>query len=230
MHKDLVCDLLNIENDEIKLSERSTEIDTKTQNKEVRDIVAKLKHTVREHNLIALSAPEIGIQKRIFVINFKEEIKTFINPVIISAKGIQLSKETCNIITNKSYLVPRNDDIQVAYQGPTGNYNERQLIGAAAFIFQHEMQHLDGLLISDIGLEIDEEFENATDDEKNEIINIYLDSLDMKQKTVEQEINDNSELKAISDAIDFMTSVYQGKTEIIQEVIDEPVNKDETGV
>ena len=230
MHKDLVCDLLNIENDELKLSERSIEIDTKNQNKEVREIVAKLKHTVREHNLIALSAPEIGIQKRIFVINFKEEIKTFINPVIISAKGIQLSKETCNNIDTKIYLVPRNSEIHVAYQGPTGNYNERQLIGAASFIFQHEMQHLDGLLISDIGLEIDKDFENATDEEKNEIINIYLDSLDMKQKNVEQEINDNSELKEISDAIDFMTSVYQGETEIIQEVIDEPVNKDETGV
>lgn len=218
---ELICDILTINDDEIKLSERSREVNTLTQNIDVRNIISKLKNTVREKNLISLSAPAIGSQYRIFVINFHEEIKTFINPVIIDAKGIQLSKEKCDSIPNKTFIVPRNNSITVAYQSPTGKYNEKQLLGAAAFIFQHEMQHLDGLLISDIGLEIDDDFENASDEEKQEIINLYLDSLDMKQQEVEKEISETPELQEIENAINYMTSVYTGKTQIEAEPLDE---------
>ena len=44
------------------------------------------------------------------------------------------------------------------------------------------MDHLDGLLLSDIGLEIDDAFESASQEEKDEVINWYLDTLDLKAK------------------------------------------------
>lgn len=219
------------EENEIRLSERSTEIDVLKQSSLQRSIVTDLKQTLKANeNLIALSAPAIGEQRRIFCIRFKEEIKTFINPVITEAKGLELNRETCSSIPGKTYLVPRNNDLTVVYQKPMGKVETRQFIGQAAFVFQHEVQHLDGLTIADIGLEIDEEFDNATEEDKQEIIKMYLDSLDIKYNDVQKEINNDKELKQISDAIDFMTSVYKGETKIegYNDKEDKNVNKDKS--
>ena len=84
----------------------------------------------------------------------------------------------------------------------------------AACVFQHELDHLDGILLSDIGLEIDDDYINASQEEKDEVINWYLDTLDLKAKEVQKEIDDNPELKEIQNGIDFMTSVYKGETQI----------------
>ena len=165
-----IKEILKIEDKEIELSERSVEIDTTVQNKECREIASALKQTLKKNNLVALSAPAIGIQRRIFVINFEEEIKTFINPIILNAKGLELSKETCSSIPGRKFLMLRNNDINVIYQKPTGKIESRELKGRAAFVFQHELQHLDGVLLSDLGLEIDEDFENATEQEKDELL------------------------------------------------------------
>lgn len=213
--------ILSIEDNELQLSRRVDEIDPRTESKLQRDITKALKDTLNANKLTALSAPAIGEEKRIFVINFREEIKTFINPIIVQAKGMELSLETCSSIPGKRFLVPRNNDIMVVYQRPMGKIEQRQLIGRAAFVFQHELQHLDGLLISDIGLEIDDDFDNAPEEEKNEVIQAYLESLDIRRNELHEEIQATPELKQLSDGIDFMTSVYTGKTKI------EPIKEDE---
>ena len=47
---------------------------------------------------------------------------------------------------------------------------------------------------------------------------MYLNSLDLRSKELNQEIQENPELKQMSDAIDFMTSVYKGETKLEVEV------------
>ena len=212
--------ILSIEDNEIQLSKRVDEIDPRTESKLQRDITKALKDTLTANKLTALSAPAINEEKRIFVINFREEIKTFINPIIVQAKGMELSMETCSSIPGKRFLVPRNNDIMVVYQRPMGKIEQRQLIGRAAFVFQHELQHLDGLLISDIGLEIDDDVDTASEEEKDEVIQAYLESLDIRRNEINEEIQTDPELKQLSDGIDFMTSVYTGKTKI------EPIKED----
>lgn len=199
-----------------KLSVRTDEVDVRKDNKEVRDITVELKKAVREHNLTSLSANQIGFGKRIFVINFSGDIRTFINPVITQVKGFELSRETCSSIPDKTFIRPRHNDIMVMYQTPLGKIESKQFMGAAAKVFQHEMDHLDGLLLSDIGLEIDEMFDNATEEERMEVINMYLDSLDIKQKEIDKEIQEDEDLKKISDGIDFMTKVQKGEVQIEQ--------------
>jgi hypothetical protein len=98
------------------------------------------------------------------------------------------------------------------YQTPLGKIESRQMLGQAAIIFQHAVDHLDGLTLQDVGLEVTEEFDKASDEERVEIINMYLDSLDLKRKELEKEIEENPELKQISDAIDFLESVQKGET------------------
>ena len=208
----LVKDIIT---DELQLSERAVEIDVKTQATEMREIIKALKDTMREKGLSSLSAPAIGYNRRIFCIDFKDsEIKTFINPIIAQAKGMQLSIEKCVCIPDKEFMRPRNNDLMIIYQRPTGQIENRQIVGMSAIVFQHELDHLDGLLLSDVGIEIDEDFHNATEEEQQEVINAYLDALDIKKKEIDTEINTNPELKQLSDGIDFMESVYKGETKI----------------
>lgn len=205
----------DIVTDELQLSERAVEIDVRTQATEMREIIKALKDTMREKGLSSLSAPAIGYNRRIFCIDFKDsEIKTFINPIIAQAKGMQLSIEKCVCIPDKEFMRPRNNDLMIIYQRPTGQIENRQIVGMSAIVFQHELDHLDGLLLSDVGIEIDEDFHNATEEEQQEVINAYLDALDIKKKEIDTEINTNPELKQLSDGIDFMESVYKGETKI----------------
>ena len=208
----LVKDIIT---DELQMSERAVEIDVRTQATEMREIIKALKDTMREKGLSSLSAPAIGYNRRIFCIDFKDsEIKTFINPIIAQAKGMQLSIEKCVCIPDKEFMRPRNNDLMIIYQRPTGQIENRQIVGMSAIVFQHELDHLDGLLISDVGIEIDEDFHNATEEEQQEVINAYLDALDIKKKEIDTEINTTPELKQLSDGIDFMESVYKGETKI----------------
>ena len=205
---------MDIITDLVKLSTRADEVDVRKDNKEVREITVKLKKVIREKNLTSLSAPQLGFDKRIFAINFNGDIRTFINPVLSGVKGFELSRETCSSIPDKTYIRPRHNDIQTIYQTPLGKIESKQFLGVAAKVFQHCLDHLDGLLISDIGLEIDDMFDNATEEERMEVINMYLDSLDIKQKEIDKEIQLDDELRQLSKGIEFMEKVQKGEVQI----------------
>lgn len=199
--------------DENELGVRSDEIDVRKSNKELRQIIAELQATILDKNITALSAPEIGYQKRLFTINFNGELRTFINPIITQVKGFELSKETCESIKG-TYIRPRHNDIFVTYQTPLGKIENKELIGAAAKVFQHQIDHLDGLLLPDIGMEIDEEFENATQEEQEEVIKFYLDTLEIKHNDIKKDIQEDKELKQLSDAVDFIEQVQKGEVQL----------------
>ena len=205
-------EILNITENEKELYTRSSEINVQEDGKLVREIVHEIKDTIRKKGLQHLSAPAIGYNKRIFCIDYKDlEIKTYINPIITGVKGLTLSRETCDCVPGKTFLVPRSTDISVMYQRPTGQSESKQLLGQAAFVFQHNMNHLDGILLEDIGLEIDEDFDNATEEEQGKIIEMYLDSLDIKSKELEKEVQEDKDLKQVDDAIKFLEGVAKGE-------------------
>ena len=129
-------------------------------------------------------------------------------------KGLGLSRECCQSIPGKSFIRPRNTDVTIMYQRPLGQIETRQVAGLAAYVLQHEIDHLDGMLLSDVSLEVDEEFDNASDDEKNDIINMYLDSLDLQKKNIDEAIESDPESKKLSDGIKFMEGVARGEIEI----------------
>ena len=203
--------MIEIIEDLEKLGQRADEVDTKKDNKLIRDTIISLKDIIKEKNLIYLTAPQIDVPIRVFVINFNGSLRSFVNPVISETKGFELSREKCNSL-DAEYIRPRANNITVMYQTPLGKIESRQLLGQAAIIFQHAVDHLDGLTLADVGLEITDEFDKASDDERVELINMYLESLDLKRKELEKEIEENPELKQVSDAIDFLESVQKGET------------------
>lgn len=208
MIKEIITDL-------DQLGERADEIDVRKENNEMREIILDLKQTLREHkNGVGLAAPQIGYNKRIFVVNFNGDIRSFINPVITQAKGLTINREGCLSLPGKEYLRPRNTEITVIYQTPLGKTESRKIFGMAAFVFQHELDHLDGITLADIGLQLDDNFDKASDEEKNELIKAYMDSLDIKQKDAEKEIEENPQLKQQADAIKFMEALQKGEVEL----------------
>lgn len=197
---------------------RAEEIDTEKENKLVREIVSKIKRTMRKNNLTSLSAPAVGYNKRIFCVDYSDnEIKTYINPVVSLREGIHLSREVCSSIPDKEYIIPRNNVINIYYQRPNGEVKIQEFKGLASNVLQHELDHLEGITLDDMGLEIDKDFDEATDEERLEIVNMYLDSLDIMLKDVKEDIENNEELKVISDRLNFTEAVVSGKVKLMKE-------------
>ena len=200
-----------------KLSERCKEIELTKSNKDVQKIVLHLKNTIRANEgMLGLSANQIGFNSRILCLNFNGDIRTFVNPIITNAAGFELSREKCHSIPDKEFIRTRHSKVGITYQTPLGKIESVELVGIAAQIFQHHLDHLDGLLLSDVSLEIDEEFDKATEEERQEVIEMYLDSLDLTRKQIEKEIEEDPEASQLADAVRFIQSVQKGETELEQ--------------
>lgn len=209
--------------DEEQLSQSSVEIDTKKDSKEMRDTISAIKQKMEQDNLTALSAPQIGKQHRIFCIKFTEKkkgkktsesIRTFVNPVVTGIRGLFIDRESDVCLPDRQFIIVRNKDISVVYQNPLGNPVSQKYSGKAAAVIQMMVDHLDGVLLSDLGLEIDERFDEATDEEKNELLEAYMKSLDLHKKQLDEYIENDRELKSMRDAVSFIQSVREGETQL----------------
>lgn len=195
------------------LSIRCDEFDLVKKNTEVQNIILTLKNTIRANpGMLGLSANQVGFSRRIIVLNFNGDLRTFINPIITRVDGFELSRETCHSIPGKTFIRTRNSRVWVTYQTPLAKIESVELNGVAAKVMQHHIDHLDGLILSDVSLEIDEDFDNATDEEREEVIQMYLESLDLTASELKAEAEKDEDGKKLSDAMRFIESVQKGET------------------
>lgn len=211
-----------------KLGIRADELDVRKQGRLCQEITLKLKRIIKEQNLNALSGPQIGYPWRIFCAKFgQNDIRTFINPIISQAGKLGLSKETCTSLPGQTFIRPRNSSVTIIYQTPLGKPTTAKLVGTAAIKIQHQIDHLDGLLLSDVGLPMTDDFDNYTKEEQEEILKGYLDSLDIRYQELEKEIESDEKLKELNNGIKFMEAVAKGDTKItIKYIPKEEVNTD----
>lgn len=220
--------------DDVKLGVRSREVDALVDNERLRTTVSKLKRAIKENNLTALSAVQIGEEwefkdkykdeevvencpPRIFCIKFGDTIRTFIDPIITSASGLSISREKCSCYPNREFLRVRNNDITLTFMTPMNKVESTHLVGKAAFVAQHQLDHLDGITLPELGLEIFDDFDQASDEEKQQIIDMYLESLDLKLKDLKKEIDEDEVLSKTNNAITFMEKVQRGEIEFEKE-------------
>lgn len=97
----------------------------------------------------ALAATQVGFLKRIVVVDYKNEFYEMINPEIISTEGIETDSEGCLSLPGLSGNVPRAITVKVKYQDRFGVEHIVERSGALARCFQHEVDHLDGILYID---------------------------------------------------------------------------------
>ena len=144
--------------------------------KEVNDrtkvLIDDMIDTMREANGVGLAAPQIGVLKRIVVIETEpENVHVLINPVIIEQDGEQIGYEGCLSVPGKSGVVKRPNHVVV--QAFDIDMNEYTLEGEGllARAICHECGHLEGELYVDLveGELIDnEELESMYEDEEDE--------------------------------------------------------------
>jgi len=103
---------------------------------------------------IGLAAPQIGVPLRIFVIDLSMghnagELLTFINPTFVEREGMQLEEEGCLSVPGFNATVAR--PLRAVVKGLDRNGQELVVEGKEllARAFQHEMDHLDGMLFLD---------------------------------------------------------------------------------
>lgn len=211
----------NIITDEAALGEWCVEIDTRKEGKLLQEIILALKATMKANDLISLTAPQIGYNRRVLCMRFgKSDYRTFINPLIENNTNFQFARETCSSIPGKTFVIPRFNNVKLYFTTPLGKVESTKLSGMSAWKFQHCMDHLNGMLSSDIGLEIDDMFDNATDEERAEVLRMYAESLDIRQKDLEAEIAQNKDLSDIDDAAKFIASVKSGETVLDNSKVD----------
>lgn len=211
--------------DELDVLGRAQEISREDENDLLKEIMSNIKKTMKKNNLVSLSAPGIGYNKRVFCIDFSDnEIKTFINPVVTNKTELKLAREICSSLPGREYIIPRHYEVDIIYETPSGKIKNNRFTDVASYVVQHELDHLDGVTIEDIGLEIDEDFDEASEEDRQEIITMYLDSLENRQKYLLEEINSDDELKLLNERLRFSEALAKG--EITFENLDELVNKD----
>jgi peptide deformylase len=106
---------------------------------------------------VGLAAPQIGVSRRAFVLDVSKHPKAtathglvaMLDPMIVEASGRKIGREGCMSVPDFTANVARATEIVVAGTGPEG---ERLVIATEGFearAFQHEIDHLDGMLILD---------------------------------------------------------------------------------
>jgi len=99
---------------------------------------------------LGLSAPQIGILKRIFAAKIGKTIRFFINPKIFSvSKEKNTTIEGCLSVPFYYGEVTRPKEIDLNFQNETGNATNRHYKGITATVIQHEIDHLNGVLFID---------------------------------------------------------------------------------
>jgi peptide deformylase len=136
---------LRYEGDEI-LNKRAREIDVIDD--KIKELAQDMMDTMHKWDGLGLAAPQVGVLKRIIVIDLYEENTQFvlINPVIISTKGEQECEEGCLSFPNKFGKVRRPKEIVVEALNLDGKKVRVEGKDLLAQCLSHEIDHLDGHL------------------------------------------------------------------------------------
>ncbi len=116
---------------------------------EIIKLLDDMKDTVKQAQGAGLAAPQIGVLKKVFVVDVEEGYFEFINPVIKSVAGKQIGPEGCLSVKNKQGEVERPNRVVVKFQDRNGDVYKLTAYGFLAKAICHEYDHLDGILYID---------------------------------------------------------------------------------
>ncbi len=125
--------------------------------KEVTSFDAKLhkllddmQQTLIESGGVGLAAPQVGIVRRVVLVDTGDEILELINPTLVETSGEQVGAEGCLSVPGKYGLVKRPYYAKVRAQDRNGNWFEAEGEELIARCFCHELDHLDGIIYTEL--------------------------------------------------------------------------------
>lgn len=122
------------------------------------ELVKEMTELMFKQQGIGLAAPQVGVSKRLFIMGNSDKLITCINPVINSGEDPVQDIEGCLSFPKLWLHVKRLDKIKVGYRDIEGNPVEAEFEGLMARVFQHELDHLNGICfdtkVSKLGLKM----------------------------------------------------------------------------
>jgi peptide deformylase len=114
--------------------------------KELKALIQDMIETMRDASGLGLAAPQVRVPQRLFVYDVGEGAQALINPEIVEAEGEELGVEGCLSIPKLQGEVLRSARVVVAGLDRVGKSVKIDASGLLARVFQHEIDHLDGIL------------------------------------------------------------------------------------
>lgn len=117
---------------------------------EILNLIKDMAETMYADSGLGLAAPQVGVSKRIIVIDGEEDgLIVLINPMIVKSEGELVEEEGCLSIPGIYSQVKRSSKVTVKALNQNGDQIEMTKEGLAARALQHEIDHLDGILFID---------------------------------------------------------------------------------
>ena len=125
------------------------------------NLVANMFDTLHAANGLGLAAPQVGVPQRVFIVELPEELDeegqvelsaeryVLVNPEIVRRRGEQEMVEGCLSVPGYRGMVKRNTYVVIKGQDVEGRNVRYRAEGLLAQAFQHELDHLDGILYID---------------------------------------------------------------------------------
>ena len=109
-----------------------------------------MQETLEDSGGVGLAAPQVGILRRVVLVDNGEEVLELINPTLVETSGEQTGPEGCLSVPGKYGLVTRPNYAKVRAQDRNGNWFEADGEELTARCFCHELDHLDGILYTQV--------------------------------------------------------------------------------
>lgn len=120
---------------------------------EIKTLAADMAETMYAAPGVGLAAPQVGVSKNLIILDCApkdaSELITAINPEIIAREGESVQEEGCLSVPGYYTSIARSAKVTVRYLNLEGQQIEREATGLLAIAFQHEIDHLSGILFVD---------------------------------------------------------------------------------
>ena len=118
--------------------------------KKLHCLLDDMKETLIDSGGVGLAAPQVGILRRVVLVDIGEEIIELINPTLVEVDGEQEGPEGCLSVPGKYGLVKRPYYAKVRAQDRNGDWFEAEGEELIARCFCHELDHLDGIIYTEV--------------------------------------------------------------------------------
>lgn len=118
--------------------------------KKLHQLLNDMRDTLVDSGGVGLAAPQVGILRRVVLVDNGEEILELINPTLVETDGEQVGPEGCLSVPGKYGLVKRPYYAKVRAQDRDGNWFEAEGEELTARCFCHELDHLDGIIYTEV--------------------------------------------------------------------------------
>ena len=118
--------------------------------RKLHNLLDDMRETLIESGGVGLAAPQVGILRRVVLVDTGDEILELVNPSLVETDGIQEGAEGCLSIPGKYGLVKRPYYAKVRAQDRDGQWFEAEGEELIARCFCHELDHLDGIIYTEV--------------------------------------------------------------------------------